>query len=47
MYSFESPGRYWLGGIAIGFTLPQSAPLNEAVDTMVMFIVLGPIAIDI
>ena len=41
----DSP--YLLGGIAIGCTLPQSGPLYVAVDIMVMFIVLGPIAIDI
>jgi hypothetical protein len=34
---------YWLAGIASGCTLPQSAPLNVAVDCMVMFMVFPPI----
>lgn len=39
--------HYLLGGKASGCTLPQSGPLYDAVDTMVMFIALEPIAIDI
>jgi hypothetical protein len=45
--SIVGASPYLFGGKASGCTLPQSGPLYVAVDSIVMFIVLEPIAIDI